>query len=585
MERLIRETLGEARQAVSARIRLRSIQSGVLIPNIALMLVSALLASYAPFDEVSPFGAACVMAAWTSGADPYFACTGAVLGYVMTGNYAYAVSTLILGAAIFLLNREGSILRLYRLLLSFGIQLVSLLLISLIARLRILYYVGALTVSVFAAVVIAGGFKAFESLPGDKSFSDAELLTLSATAGLITLSMRSFNLWGISPAMIFAGACALFAAYRLGISSVAFAVTVGAGRVLAAGGDMHFIAMLAALSLLASSVRALGKWASLSGFALLGLAFTYLIRGTYVFGPFELGLICLIFALVPSRLYMPDGVKEELLGSPMGEKKYGRLQYRIASLSDVINELAEVCGEREGRILRCVAKTLQGSLRSSSRRIRTFSADYGSASAAVGAAGSGDSCSVKMIGGNLLAAISDGMGSGSRAAKESRKAIALLSDLLTVGFGVGEAAEYVNEMLSSEGDDEVYATMDVMLIDLDDGEAHLLKHGAPASFVLRDGNIYTLCGEGVPVGIIDEVKGRVKRVKLSAGDTVVMMTDGVSDALGDMLIPAVADNVLEFGDAEMAASSLLDAALDRGHGDDMTVIVARITAADKRDAA
>ena len=82
------------------------------------------------------------------------------------------------------------------------------------------------------------------------------------------------------------------------------------------------------------------------------------------------------------------------------------------------------------------------------------------------------------------------------------------------------------------------------------------------------------------VGIIEDAPSGSRRIRLRDGDTVIMMTDGVCDALGEGLDAAVTDNVLSFGDAEMAAHNLLDAAAEHGRVDDMTIIVARIIAAD-----
>ena len=58
-----------------------------LILDSLLFFMSMLLGSYAPFEGVSPFGTACVMAAWFIGLNPYFACMGAAAGYLLSGSY------------------------------------------------------------------------------------------------------------------------------------------------------------------------------------------------------------------------------------------------------------------------------------------------------------------------------------------------------------------------------------------------------------------------------------------------------------------------------------------------------------------
>ena len=576
MEKMIRELFYGADRG-SARRRSGALTHSMLLPSAALFLFSALMGSYTPFEGLSPFGTACVIAAWYAGANPYFAAAGAALGYALAGEPAYALTCLLMGAGIFALNRQGSIMRVYRLLIGFAGECVSFLFMAAVFKLRLLFLFGAATVSVLAGIVMGSGFRAFGSLSGGRALTDTELLTLSAAAGLATLAVRNFNLWGVSPAMIFAGACALFASYRLGAPAVACAVTIGAGRALASGGDMHFIAVLAAMTLTAASIRSLGKWASLAGFLLTGVFFTAVVRGLFVFGYIELAAVGAIFALVPERLYMPGAVKEELREGAKPDPGYSRLQLKVASLCDVLSELARLGTERDGRILDCVSAALRRALSSGGRTKAKFLTECGHAGSAKGGSeASGDSCAVRELDGKLLMALSDGMGSGKEAAGESRAALGLVCDLMSVGFDVDEAAGLSNELLIKRGRGEMYATLDLMLLDLEEGEARLSKHGAPSSYVLRDGRLLTLYSEGLPVGIIENAGSSSGSFRLKEGDTVIMMTDGVTDALGSGLLAAIADNVLSFGDPELAARSLIDAAKKAGGRDDMTVIVTRL---------
>ena len=70
-------------------------------------------------------------------------------------------------------------------------------------------------------------------------------------------------------------------------------------------------------------------------------------------------------------------------------------------------------------------------------------------------------------------------------------------------------------------------------------------------------------GELVPaVGVVD----------LSDGDAVLLCTDGLTKHVSDERIAAM----LSTGSAEASAQSLLDAALDGGGSDNVTVIVAKV---------
>ena len=563
-------------EAKTERRRLYSFSPSVAASNAGLLIMSLVLSAYAPFEGISPFGTASIMAAWFAGANPYIACIGAAVGYIASRSYAFAAASAFMGLGIFLISSRGNAARVYRLLFGFIIEAAVLLAVRIISGRSAVTDLGSACVSVFAAVVIGGALRAFRIIGGAPTLSDTELLTLSALSGLITLALQGMNVLGQSPAMVFAGACAVFAAYRFGFSGVAFAVMLGAGRALAAGGDLRFIAVIAACTLLSASLRALGKWASLAGFAVCSLMITAFVGGTSVFGYIETALICALFAAVPQKLYMPDELRGGSIELTRSGRKFNRLQCRLASLSEVLNELSRVYGGADGRLLRSIACTLKSFLNAGSER-EAFRAEYSEAvSAKPGSESSGDSCVMKQIEGKLLLALSDGMGSGSEAMNESRAALALLKDLLHVGFETEDAAECVNSLLSSRVSGDMYATLDVMLIDLKSGTATYTKHGAPASFVLRNGRLLALYSEALPIGIIGQAESSSRSIRLKDGDAVIMMTDGVSDALGDGLCKAITENVLGFGDTEMAAHALLDAAEANGRDDDMSVIVARI---------
>lgn len=548
----------------------------MLLSNAALFLVGLLLGSYSPFEGVAPFGAALIMAAWFSALNPYFACAGAILGHVLSGGFIYAGAALLMGFAIFLISSRVSLLRVYRILVLFPVECVSLVVFGAFFGSRAVTLIGASTVSVFAAVVMGGALKALEAVIGGRELSDTELLTLSAFFGLITLSMQSFNVSGQSPAVVFAGLCALFAAYRFGAASAAVAVTVGAGRILASGGELRFIAVISAAALLGSSLRGLGKWACLAGFAGTSLLLSSALGSTGVFSWFEVLSCSLIFALVPVRLYSPSKRRGEIASPARPDPKYSRLQYDIASLSEVLFELSRVWEGLDGRMLGCIASTLKNSL-SGRRRPAAFTALYGSASSVKrGSLRSGDSISVFTADNKLLLALSDGMGSGDEAGRESRAALDLMKDLLSVGFDTPGAAECVNSLLTRRGGGDMYATLDLTVVDLSDGTARLLKHGAPPTYILRNGKLTALDSEALPIGIIENTRSEAEEIGLRSGDTVIMMTDGVTDALGSALSEAIRSNVLGYGDVEMAAHSLLDEALKRGGNDDMTVLLARL---------
>jgi len=184
--------------------------------------------------------------------------------------------------------------------------------------------------------------------------------------------------------------------------------------------------------------------------------------------------------------------------------------------------------------------------------------------------------------GKLLVILSDGMGNGPRAAMESRATVGLLDELIEVGFDVELAVRTVNSILVLRSPEEIFATVDLAIIDLHTGDAGFIKIGACPSYIVRGGEVNRIKLASLPLGILNSIDVEQSRQRLRAGDTVVMISDGVltghEDQRDDWLIrllkrsqgrepQAIADEVMTRGLAASAEET-----------DDMTVVVIRIEA-------
>ena len=179
----------------------------------------------------------------------------------------------------------------------------------------------------------------------------------------------------------------------------------------------------------------------------------------------------------------------------------------------------------------------------------------------------------QLAGGMAYYALSDGMGNGAAARRESEAALELLFRLCRAGVRKELIYENVNRMLLLKGDREMYATLDAVSVDLNTGEAELLKYGAPPSYLLRDGHVRQLAGEALPCGILDEAKPFVIRTKLKPNDHLILCSDGVQDTLADEMEAVVRSCIKTQDDL---ANSLLQLAKAKGQRDDMTVVVIRV---------
>ena len=191
----------------------------------------------------------------------------------------------------------------------------------------------------------------------------------------------------------------------------------------------------------------------------------------------------------------------------------------------------------------------------------------------------------RLSAGQYLLAVSDGMGSGREAGRESSAALELLLRALRAGYSRHDALRLVNGMLAAcRGDGEMFATMDLCAVDLDSGEAAFEKLGACPSYLLRGGRCRRIGGDALPLGIVESASPQRTAARLQPGDLLLLVTDGVTDAFGgDAAAFQRALGGRAPRDAALApqncADTLLKRALDRCGGsapDDMTVLAARV---------
>ena len=133
--------------------------------------------------------------------------------------------------------------------------------------------------------------------------------------------------------------------------------------------------------------------------------------------------------------------------------------------------------------------------------------------------------------GKLTVLLSDGMGSGEKAAADSELILDLLEKMLEAGYPLDAALKLVNSALVSGFENQNMSTLDVCDLDLYDGTCAFYKMGAAASFLKREHGVEQIISPGLPLGIFRETKPKKLERKLMDGDYVIMMTDGVLDAL------------------------------------------------------
>ena len=133
--------------------------------------------------------------------------------------------------------------------------------------------------------------------------------------------------------------------------------------------------------------------------------------------------------------------------------------------------------------------------------------------------------------GKLTVLLSDGMGSGEKACADSEKVLDLMEKMVEAGYRMDSAVNLVNNALIAQGEERNMSTLDVCDLDLYDGVCEIQKIGAAASFLKRGEMVEVIESHSLPMGIFQTVEPEVVRRELMDGDYVVLMTDGVLDAL------------------------------------------------------
>ncbi len=201
-----------------------------------------------------------------------------------------------------------------------------------------------------------------------------------------------------------------------------------------------------------------------------------------------------------------------------------------------------------------------------------------------GATISGDNFSfLEKEDGELVLCLSDGMGFGARACKESELVLDLLERFIEAGFTKETAIKMLNSAMVIHGDDEQYSTVDIASVNLYTGETEFYKIGASATFIRhKDGGVECLLSTSLPVGVSYEIEIEQATKQLSDGDFLVMITDGVLEYLHtDRPEETLEDMIagIKTNHPGLLAKQLLDQVMVCTGGqirDDMTVLAAAV---------
>lgn len=198
---------------------------------------------------------------------------------------------------------------------------------------------------------------------------------------------------------------------------------------------------------------------------------------------------------------------------------------------------------------------------------------------------SGDtSIQTRLEDGKYLIALSDGMGSGPEARKSSKIAIKMLERLLTSGFKKDTSIKLINSTLAtSMKEEDMYATLDIAILDLYAENMEFVKNGACPTYVKRNKEVQLLKSISMPTGILDNIELIVYDKDIQKGDIIVMCSDGIIESNSDyqnkeLWLKYLLEEINN-DDVQKIADIIISEAIDNDFGkekDDMTVIVAKV---------
>lgn len=133
--------------------------------------------------------------------------------------------------------------------------------------------------------------------------------------------------------------------------------------------------------------------------------------------------------------------------------------------------------------------------------------------------------------GRFVVMLSDGMGTGESAYRLSALLVELLEEFLEAGFAQDMALNLANSVMAMNMESTQFTTLDYLAVDLYCGKMRMVKIGASATFIKRGNQVEMIISTSLPAGVFSTMDYDAFEYPLQDGDLVVMVSDGVMDAV------------------------------------------------------
>lgn len=178
--------------------------------------------------------------------------------------------------------------------------------------------------------------------------------------------------------------------------------------------------------------------------------------------------------------------------------------------------------------------------------------------------------------GQTFIAISDGMGNGELAHKESSEALKILKCLLSFNIPIKTAIQTLQQLKQHSNANERFFSLDICMIDRERQRATFYKKGATPTFLVRNHQIELINLAQLPVGVMSDQEVDHVTLSLEEDDVLLMCSDGIVEQYPD--IKELEQVILnQMGkSSKNIAKNILQATVSKHKGkikDDMMVLV------------
>jgi len=187
----------------------------------------------------------------------------------------------------------------------------------------------------------------------------------------------------------------------------------------------------------------------------------------------------------------------------------------------------------------------------------------------------GDKYYLSEIKNGKIIAISDGMGSGEAASKLSNQVITMLDKLLLSGFNNSTITKMLNGIVKLKNDSNASASLDMTVINTNSNKVNLIKLGAAPTYILSSDGVQEISCDGMPIGIINDIKHEEYEVDIEVPMVIVNISDGAYTKELKEYFEYMSKKNLAIVSKKEIVNAIAER-IDNTSNDDVTIIVTKI---------